>query len=320
MSALQLPALAIEAKAELITNNLPAFEESFRKGLENLKYELLSDDDFTKAKEDIKALKAAEKTISDVDQAIVNGSLDIKAIRESLSQLCVEAREFRLSREKEIKQRDARIKAEIFEEALSLIDHPSRENFRKKIEEAAKGKRTFATMRKGATLAAKSINDEILKSRAILDQFENEHGRTLIPDRMSLELESQEKVSSELLHRLEKKKDEEEKARLRAEAEEARKKAEEALAKEKPEPVETDEPVKPASPVQAPDPSRPVPQQGESERAEMLRFIETVEASFKPVKEARKALKHSQNITKAAVFAEMLGRTWREFKEGGLSK
>ncbi|MGE9268388.1 MAG: hypothetical protein ACQKBY_09850, partial [Verrucomicrobiales bacterium] len=154
MSALQLPALTVEAKAELVANNLPAFEKAFRAGLDGLKYELINDDDFDKAKEDIESLKKAEKSIKAVDQEIVNGSADIKALRESLSKLGEEARQFRLAREKEVRERDEEIKAKIIEDALAIIDHPKREKFRSQVEGGVKGKRKLSTKKEGADIRA----------------------------------------------------------------------------------------------------------------------------------------------------------------------
>lgn len=332
MSGLQLPSLTVTAKAELVTNNLPAFEDSFRKGLDGLKYELLSDDDFAKAKDDIKALKEAEKTIAAVDQEIVNGSVDIKVIRESLSCLADEARRFRLDREKEIKTRDAKIKAKILDDALALIDHPKRERFRDQVADGAKGKRSFETMAKGANQAAEEINERILKVRTVLEQFESEQGKTLIPDRSSLELQDVDGVSNELRYRLEKQRDEREKARLKAEAEEARKQAEYEKAKATAEEAKNElkepapAPVTPVTPPTAPEPAPKVgtipvgtaaKEAAQTAEEEMARFLATVEMAFAPVKVARAKLKHTENIRRAQRFASTLGEAWTEFKKGG---
>lgn len=332
MSALQLPSLTVTAKAELITNNLPAFEESFRKGLDGLKYELLTDDDFAKAKDDIKAIKEAERMIASVDQEIVNGSVDIKAIRDSLAELAEEARQFRLDREKEIKERDAKIKAKILEDALGLIDHPKRERYRDQVAAGARGKRSFETMAKGANQAAKAVNEAILKTRAVLDEFENTHGRLLIPDRVDLELESVEVVGGKLNARLEKQRDEEEKARLKAEAEEARKQAEYEKAKATAEEAKTElkepapAPVTTPTPPTAPEPAPKVgtipvgtaaKEAAQTAEEEMARFLAIVEVAFAPVKAARAKLRHTENIRRAQRFATALGEAWTEFKKGG---
>ncbi len=232
MDKMQLPALTVQAKAELVSNNFPEFEQAVRKGLDSLGYELLNEDDVAQAKRDMSALKETEDMIRAVDQAIANGSADIKAVREKLAALAGEVRDFRTARNREVKEWDSKIREQIIEDALDLIDHPELGRFRAVVTVAMKGKRKVSTLREAANKKAGEINAAIQKTREVLGQFEGEHGTLLIPDRDDLLLKPAEAVVNELRHRLEKKRDEDEKARLKAEAEAARKEAEAAKAGE----------------------------------------------------------------------------------------
>ncbi len=328
MDKMQLPALTVQAKAELVSNNFPEFEQAVRKGLDGLRYELLNEDDVAQAKRDMSALKETEDMIRAVDQAIANGSADIKAVREKLATLAGEVRDFRTARNREVKEWDSKIREKIIEDALDLIDHPELGMFRPQIEEAMKGKRKVSTLREAANNKAGEINAAIQQTREVLEQFEGEHGTLLIPDRDDLLLKPAETVASELRHRLEKKRDEDEKARLKAEAEAARKEAQaamEAKVAKSPEPTPDPAPLpeprkvgaipvgggKPEpAPTPAPEPE-PAPE-GETAEQEMARFLQTVPAIFRQFRDARLALKHPANFAAAEKFAKTVNDAWHE--------
>ena len=346
MRALTLPKLAVSAKAELISNNLPEFEKAFEENIEKLKYELITDDDFIQAKADIKSLKDAEDQLKAVDEEIVNGSADLKTVRESLSSMADKMRSIRLARSKEVKEEDAKKQLAIVEAALALIDHPQRETFRSMVEGGTKSKKTLKSKTDGANLVADSIAKSILASRAVLDEFADAHGPLLIPDRSNLELEPASNVQDKLAARLEKKADEDEKERLKDEAEAARKEAEaakaaQAEAEKTPSPVGRtqldahEEKESPSADVESGASSRatssgggstPPPkidsipvgdtakQEGETVTEEELRFISEFEAALMPIKKSRAGLKHPANRTKAAKLAEEIGKAWVEFK------
>ena len=345
MRALTLPKLAVSAKAELISNNLPEFEKAFEENIEKLKYELITDDDFIQAKADIKSLKDAEDQLKAVDEEIVNGSADLKTVRESLSSMADKMRSIRLARSKEVKEEDAKKQLAIVEAALALIDHPQRETFRSMVEGGTKSKKTLKSKTDGANLVADSIAKSILASRAVLDEFADAHGPLLIPDRSNLELEPASNVQDKLAARLEKKADEDEKERLKDEAEAARKEAEaakaaQAEAEKTPSPVGNtqldahEEKESPSTGFENGDSrdesldggSTPPPkidsipvgdtakQEGETVTEEELRFISEFEAALMPIKKSRAGLKHPANRTKAAKLAEEIGKAWVEFK------
>lgn len=316
MSSFLLPILSIEAKAELIVNNLPAFEAEFRKGIDSLKYELITDDDFAKAKGDVKALKEAEKTLAKADVDIVNGSVDIKAIRESIATLKGEARDLRLARDKEIKSREESRISEIKKAAIDTISirHPEAAS---RIADAIKNKRTMDSREKYANAEAVKMEAEVQRSREVVEQFRKDHGDDVCYDDHKLLVMDSELVTAELARRVERKAAALKEAELKAEADKLKA---EAAAKIKVQ-AEVAPDAIPTTPIESTPEKEPVaeilPRQKafeETVEEEMARFLIVVESSFGQVKSVRAGLKHSVNILKAGEFAKELGQSWVKFK------
>lgn len=320
--SLNLPTLTLEAKAELLSNNLPAFEEAFRDGLDSLKYELLEESDFAKAKEDIKALKEAETVCKAMNEAILNGSADLKDAREILEKLAEEARQMRLSREKEVKSRDAEIKAGYVHAALDSISFQL-PTATQRIETAMKGKKTFPTLEKAALDEAKKIQSEIDAVDAALETFDESlrHGRNDLllksPDAVVAIME-QRKAAQEAAIREAKLKEEADK--LKAEAIAKQKAEREAELKNRVQEEKASQEEEAKSSGVAPEPFGPPPKidnipvssatpeteeaAAETSSEELARFKATVIESLAPVKAAREALKHQENIKIGEEFAE----------------
>lgn len=329
MSTQQITDLAIQIKGEIISSNFEAFKAQALAKIEGMKYELLTDDDFTKAKGDIKDLEVTGKALKGAKMEVLKQLDDVYALMGGIDEIIDAADKCRLEKSREVKKRDAEIRLKIVEDAMELIDHPKRERFRAQVADGAKGKRTFETMGKGANSVAEAINSGILMSRDVLERFSDEHGKLLIPDRIDLELQAYEAVGTELNHRLEKKRDEEEKERLKAESEKLRKEAEakaqaereaEEARRETTLPEREIENSRPAeeSPF-APAPVRhgaPTTQRVKEETAEneMAAFLATLTSAFAPVKTARGNLRFPENIERAAAFAEGLATAYKALK------
>lgn len=313
----KITALAIQIKGEIVSSNFEDFKAEALEKIDSMNYQLVSDDDFKRAKEDIKNLDVTGKALKGAKEEVLKQLDDVYALMNGIDEIIAAADKCRLAKGKEVRERDAQVRAQIIDDALNLIDHPKREKYRATVADGAKGKRSFKTMAEGADKVAKGINDSILKTRDVLDQFENEHGKLLIPDRVDLELQDAEGVANELRHRLEKKRDEEEKKRLKEEAEKARQETEAAKEPESlPEPPKVDTiPVGLSKPDQtAVATNTPPSSEGESPKEEMARFISIVTSAFAPVKDARAQLKHPENIQAAGEFAKSLGEAWAELK------
>lgn len=225
---IKMPELSVEAKAELVSNNFPDFSKAFKAKLETYKYELLTDEDFAKAKSDVDELKQVEDKLNSVATAITEGSLDVKQVLDSISDLADEARQLRLKRQKLVKTRDVEINQEIVNKAFEAIDSKRKnKDHRVGIEASIKGKRSIKTKEAAAKDFVDSLNARIIESRKTIAEFVAEY-ESIAPDALELELKGENVVRGELERRVERIKADAEKKRLQEdhEKEQAKLKAE----------------------------------------------------------------------------------------------
>lgn len=315
--------LAIAVSGEILSSNFEDFKAQALERIDGMKYELLTDGDFAKAKEDIKRLSDDAKVLKAAKEQILKQLDDVYELMGGMDEIISAADDCRLGKSREVKKRDAEIRAKIIDDALNMIDHPKREKYRQQVADGAKGKRSFKTMADGSNKVATGINDSILKTRVVLEQFTNEHGNMLIPDITNLELQDAEGVASELKHRLQKQRDEEEKARLKAEAAKAQKEAQEAKAKAQGQSslVDTEEtlnltPAKVDS-IPVSNTSTPSPQEELTEADEFAALKRDGRNVLLGLKELFEGLKHSRNIELADAFRKQVNDAWVKMVEGG---
>lgn len=300
---LALPKLEIKAKAEILSNNLPEFEKWFEDAIEDYKYELLTDEDFTKAKSDIKELDETEKILKQVKQDLIEGSADLKTVTDKLDDFAEQARQIRLARNKEVKTRDEAIKAEIVKKGWSAVDSLSNHTFEAEFQEAIKGKRSFETMRQEAESLAEEKNAHILRNKAVIETFKNTHGASIAPDHTSLEICTSEEVLREKLNnRVEALRVEEERKKLQAEQEAVK---------------ATEPPKEQSNSVRQPLPISPTPSVNkvhspETPEEEWARFLKEVPSIFMSFKNLRCSLTHKANISRSSTFADTLNDAWKE--------
>lgn len=311
--------LTIEARGEIITNNLPEFRELVHEALANINRELKSDEEFGQAELDVKALKEAEDAV----RAAAVKSFDdkLKALVDGLNETAEEIRAPRLELEKLIAKRKDEVKAEIVEDYLVAFDVDptlARKHYLAGLQNALKGKRTVASMDNACMVYQKTQQAMILKCREVLDRFEKAHGADLTMDRRTLELETPEGLEAELRRRFEAKRAADEQSKLKAEADAARADAEKA----KRELAESSKP--PAPPENVTDGpwsgmetacgEAPLVLTAEPSAAEeWAGFKAACIAAFGPIKIAREGLKHSSNIAKAQGFANAMNAGWKEW-------
>ena len=311
--------LNIDAKAEVITNNLPAYEKWFNAELEKYEYELISDDDFAKVKEDIAELKSTEKSLKEANEQLINGSADLKSLTEKIKELSESCRTVRLAREKEVKSRDVKIKAEIVEAGWRAIDTLSNSNFKADMETAIKGKRKYSAMREAVESKANEINSRIESNRVVIELYKSEHGASIAPDSPALELcDNAEIVRERLEARVAQIKAEEEQKKAREQREAMEKKESEALAKPEPkeELSEPDNSTPKTTTETAPKQDSGIvathskPTGGKEEEWEY--FLSEVPQIFAQFKQLRTSLDYGDNIEKANKFAQTLNTAWKE--------
>lgn len=328
--------LTVEARGEIITNNLPEFRELVREALGNINRDLKSDEDFGQAELDVKALKQAEDTV----RAAALQAFDekLKELVDGLNETAEEIRAPRLELEKLIAKRKDEVKAELIAAAMEKLDCAPRlrqSAYGRSIAEAIKGKRTLESMEKALHVIVTTHNGCIAKNRAAIESFIKAHGEDLVPDREDLEVKSPDSVDGELRRRFEAKKAAEERKRLEAEAAKAR--AAEAKAKAEAEAARKESEVGKTSLVNAAPAPLPEPPKigsiptgsnaappGESNvvplnapsaaptaDAEWAAFKSAVFITFGPLKAAKDALKHPDNIARAAIFGQGINAAWQ---------
>ena len=326
MTAFSIIPLTIEARGEIITNNLPEFRELVREALGNINRDLVTDEQFGQAELDVKALKEAEDAVRTA--AVKAFDDQLKALVDGLNETAEEIRVPRLELEKIIAARKEAVKSEIVEEFLAAFDiEPklARKHFLTGLQTQIKGKRTLESMRTACRVYQTTQQAMISKCREILASFEKAHGQDLISDRRDLELEKPDGLEAELRRRFEAKRAREEKARLEAEAATAKAEAAKAQAAL----AEASKP--PAAPVTAPpsnveqgpwkeagtsaavaEPVTSTDVHNQGVDAEWKEFKAACLAAFVPLKAARESLKHGKNIAKATIFSNAINKIWKE--------
>ena len=119
-NAFSIIPLTVEARGEIITNNLPEFRELVREAMGNINRDLKSDEDFGQAEIDVKALKSAEDAVRDAAVQAFDDRL--KTMVAELTETAEEIRAPRLELEKLIAKRKDEVKTEIIESALATFD------------------------------------------------------------------------------------------------------------------------------------------------------------------------------------------------------
>ena len=319
--------LAIEVRGEVVASNAAEFREMVRAALTTINRTPATDEEFGRAEQDVKSLGNAEKAVRAAKEKALADASSLHALFATLDETSEEIRAARLELEKQIAARKAEVRAEYLEAALDDIAEVdpmvARRTFWGELEAALKGKRTLDSIRKSLDVATKTINGRLNKSRAVIAQFEKAHGVEMIPDRKELELRSAEHVEGELRRRLEAKRAKEEAGRLREETAKANAAAASARAEADANAqaakgtIEATGTLDEPAPFKLPDPPKigSLPT-GPSPLAEWTGFMAAVMGAFKPLKEAKAALRHPENQAKAQQFAEAVNAAWLSVKGG----
>lgn len=304
--------LMIHVKGEVVSDNLDAFVECVNGWLAKVKKDLQTDEDFGQAEIDVKAMKAIETTVSESLEAALNEAKQVRELLSKAGDAAESVRKSRLALERQIKDQKEKVKAGIIADALASIERKARcslnigAGYNGKLSDAAKSKRTVASLRQAVDAARIEIEANIDCCSVILANFEEEHGKALIMDAAELVHQNDQILIAELrrrveLHEADQKRKE---AEAKLKAEEDRRKAEES--------------AKAEAEKKAADPLPQVPTQHASatrigepnEAAEWAEFTVAVKEAFEPLKGARKKLTHPENIDRAAKFAAAVGNAW----------
>ena len=312
-TAFSIIPLTIEARGEIIANNLPEFRELVREALGNINRDLTTDEEFGQAEIDVKALKEAEEAVRAA--AIKAFDDQLKALVDGLNETAEEIRAPRLELEKLIAKRKDEVKAEIVEEALATFDidpKDARKAYLTGLQAAIKGKRTLDSMRQACRIYATSQQAKIGQARQLITRFEDTHGGEMTMDRRDLELWEPDRLEIELRRRFEARKAMREKQRLEEEAAAARA----AESKAKDESARLMRGMLPPSDLPTPPKIGAIPT-GPSPAAEWEAWLSACKTTFGALKAAREALKHEANIERANAFRNAINHAWCDMTRTG---
>ena len=144
--------------------------------------ELKSDEDFVAATQQVKWFKAAEKSLAQAKQSAIEQATEIQQLFGAIDEISAEARDARLSLERQIKQRKAEIKAEIIRSGIEFVwqlisrqspdfqalDH-SRYVDSQRFEQVVRGKAGTRSMELAIDNLCAQISREILEKAAEIE-------------------------------------------------------------------------------------------------------------------------------------------------------
>lgn len=332
--------LTIEARGEIISSNFPAFAEMVRSRLSEINRELSTDEDFDQADADAKAIAAAEASLKAAKEKALADAEQLHSLFSQIDGLSGDLSAARLDLSKQIAKRKEEVKSEVIQEALRSFGIElalARKHYLPGLQAAIKGRRTVDTMRTALRVYATTQQAMIRKCREILSRFEEAHGPELIMDRRELELQKPEGLEAELRRRCEAKRAADERKRLEAVAAKAKAEAAAALqqaaeaAKPPRPPARGGDWQKPPTLGETPTgpeaakPPLPPTAATAAEAAdfpfkdpivkEWEEFKTAVFTSFRPLKSARAALRHPDNVARAARFAQAINAAWQAAHE-----
>lgn len=181
--------LILNIKTDIVAQNVADFAAQVKAYLAGINTDLQSDDDFAQAEADCKELKAIEDKTRAAIKAVLDGSVETKAIIDAAEAAAEDLRTVRLKMEKLVKAEKVRVREEITGQAKNAIhaqinaaDERIQPALRKVLrlteldgvlEEAAKGKKTIDGLRKGCAEVLANWTLLIDKSaKYLVDRYE----------------------------------------------------------------------------------------------------------------------------------------------------
>lgn len=315
-------ALAISVEGKIINSNFDSFKLMAEEMIEQISFDLVTDEDFEQADADAKRLKKFEEDLAQGKKDFLAQMDEVNALFEGVGQLENLSRSTRLELEKQIKAKKLAVREGIVRDALAAIP-VSNQQFSTQIQEAMKNKSSLVKMQESVTIVVNRINAQIDANKAIFQEAKEEHGDAVaygesafivLPvDAAKVEIERRIERHKAAIKEAELKKENE---RLRREQEEKDKAAAAAAVQPEPAPAHAPQPA-PAqeeSLFREPDPE-PAKPAGLTQQEEAQAFIALARERFAPLKAAREKFTHKANIEAGERFALALGTAWAKFNE-----
>ncbi|QLB44831.1 hypothetical protein [Mannheimia pernigra] len=197
--------LILKTESKVLTTNLKTFEEQANQYLATLTTTFETDDDFAKAKEEVKELEGIEKKIREALKQTQTG--EIAELVSTAEQIAERFRQERLTRDKLVKSKEAEIKKQIADKAIEKIAETRnklvklsdislaleitmpKHSIAKRIEEAQKNKRTIDGLTKAVNAEETAIINEMsVEIGRLTERLEQLNAKSayLFPDAVKL--------------------------------------------------------------------------------------------------------------------------------------
>lgn len=197
--------LIIKLRGEIQSSNFDEWKNDLVTRIQSVNTVLTTDDDFLGAIDHVKSFKTAEKSLKDAKQSAIDQASDIQKLFAAIDEISGEARQARLSLERQIRARKAEIKEECIQSGIEtvhafinmesddfkLTDHSVYLD-RSRFEAAIKGKGGIKGIKSAISILCAKIKSEISQKAAEvtgnsikLDSLHEKY-RLLFQDRNSL--------------------------------------------------------------------------------------------------------------------------------------
>lgn len=327
--------LMIAVSGKIISSNFEEFREWAVAQIKGINENLVTDEDFGQATLDVKKLKAFEDTLTEKEEQMLREMDDVYNLIQGTKELKKLSSESRIKLDKLIKSKREQVINDMITVGVTKLTMAT-PAFRAKIAESVKNKRSLALMNQAIDETVSEINALLAANEEIVTAAETQHGDAVTFGRSQLLVMETETLKVEIERRIERAKADREKKRLQDEADRQRKEAEEAKAKLASANTPTTEPDAAErkqlgaalnQPAPTPAPAAPAPQPeietlfAGAKREELSQgdeadlFVAILKNALAPVKEARLALKHPENINAAKRFAEKLNAAFEQLIE-----
>jgi len=117
-----MQALKITLTGEIQSSNFDDWKSDLLAQLKTISTSLSSDADFSAATKQVKQLKTAEKALKDAKQSALDQAADIQKLFSAIDEVREEARQTRLTLEKQIKARKQEIKESVIADGIETIE------------------------------------------------------------------------------------------------------------------------------------------------------------------------------------------------------
>lgn len=174
--------LILTTESKVIATNFNDFEKQADAYLKTLTEKFETDDDFARAKEEVKELEAVEKRIRAAIDGVKNGSKEVAELLDSAAEWAETFRQERLKRKKLVETKEAEIKQSIVNAALdeitsvrskyassvslALEQTMPKSAITKRVEDATKNKRTIDGLTKSVNAEKTLILAELAQESA----------------------------------------------------------------------------------------------------------------------------------------------------------